>query len=549
MKTFFKILSLLTLFIYSASAQNISGGSSFGTATTIPSFNVKHTMIKNSDNKYLKFYLKRGEGATVRLTAHVNDDSMSIYMYTPDNQDYNFTYDSYIQDGQTGEVSFTAQVTGYYYIEVRGDSGVADIEVYQSFYTPGVKDSDFSYQGTQHTSKYLTQGNHIKTALDNWYRFEAQQGDDITISLTAHVNSGSISMSLYAPYRDYAIGSKYYIYNNQTKTISFTAQTSGVFYIKVEGSEGNYDFNLQGVRPDLDSDNDGLSNSVEYVRGTEINNADTNNNGVSDYQESQNGMIGQFKTEWKRSDMQDVLSFSTAKSIPYYDAQFSFEKDENDKYVSFYLYQNQPVTISLKTYVNDNSMAMYVYEPNNLNTYNYIKSDTYIQNEEIGLIGFTAATTGVYYLKVKGDPGVADVAIYRGNTKDCKRDFHSTFNTAHYITEGNHLKETGLSDYYRFDAKIYDEITISLTAHVNYDNIDMYVYTPDDQDNYAESATYINDGETKTISFTAYIEGTYYLKVYDRYPGSYDLILSGIREHKENCTTMFSPAIIQYLLK
>ena len=543
------LVAVMALFIQSLYSQNFYGGDSFNNAETIPSFNEKHTLIKNTtDSRYVKFDLKRGEGVTVRLTAHVNSDSLSMHAYTPDNQSSPFEQAYYIYDGQTKTISFTATVSGTYYFKISGSAGLGDIEVYQSFYTAGVKDDDFAYHSSSLTAKYITSGNHAKDKFDHWHRFIAHQGDEITIGLTAHVNSDSLSMHAYTPDNQSSpFEQAYYIYDGQTKTISFTAQLTGVYYLKISGPEGNYDLTINGVVADADSDNDGLSNSVEMVRGTRPDKVDTNENGISDYIEAKNGKIGRYQTEWSRTDMASATDFSFAKPLPYFDVPFSLDKDTNDKYIKFSLQSGEDVVVLLTAHVNSDSLSMHAYTPDNQSS--PFKQAYYIYDGKRKMIAFTASSSGTYYLKVAGSPGVADMAIYKASTSECIRDFHSTFSTAYPLRSGNHVKETDWSDYYRFDAELLDNITIDLTAHINSDSLHMYLYKPSDHDSAFKSAVNIYDGQTKTLSFEAYEEGTYYLKVKGA-PGNYDLNLTGINEIPKKCDIDFSfiSPLISYIL-
>ncbi len=547
-----KLFLLIALFFTQGNAlfaQSISGGASFEAASQIPTFNEMHSMSKDTTDHYLKFNLLKGEGVTVMLTAHVNSGSMSMYTYTPENQSSYFRNATYIYDGTTELISFTARTSGTYYLRISGNPGLAEITVYQSFYTVSVSDTSRDFYGTFNTAKYLTTGNHTlnDSGFSNYFRFEAKRGDSISINLTAHLTSGSVSMYAYTPKnQSNYFKSTTYIYDDETDSLSFTAQTTGTYYLRVSANVGNIDFVLSGVRTDTDTDIDGLKNSVEYIRGTRTDSIDTNKNGISDYNEASLGKIGKYPIEWTLSDMSEATSPTTAKAIPYLNRPFSVDRDETSRYLKFDMKQGEGVDIRLTAHVNSGSMSMYAYTPENQSS--YFRNATYIYDGTTELISFTAETTGTYYLRVSGDPGFADIAVYQWfdtpGVSDTSRDFYGTFDTAKYLTAGNHtLNDLGFSNYFRFEAKFLDEISIRMTPHLMSGSVSMYAYTPEDQSSYFESATYIDDGETGLISFTAYSEGIFYLRVNSQV-GNIDFELNGVRPEPKSS----NPAVIMYLL-
>ena len=555
MKILFKAFVLMFLLGQSVFAENITGGDSIATATVVPTFNEVHRMSKDTNDKYLKFDLQKGEGVSIILTGYMNSGSMNMYVYNPEDQStYGYIESVFsIVNGETDAVSFTAHIAGTYYLKVTGSAGIADITVYQSFDTVGVSDSNRDFYHTFNTAFYLSEGDYTKSdQFSNYYRFEVEALDEITISLTASVNSGSMHMYVYSPedqssYIEYATS----IVDGETDTISFTAYAVGVYYLKVTGDTGTYTLSLDGVKLNRDTDNDGLYNTAEYIRGTKIDRVDTNGNGIPDYNEAQNGTIGRYATEWNRADIANANSVIAAKEIPYYNAPISLDKDVNDKYFKFELQEGESLSIALTSHLNAGSMSMYAYSPEDQSTYSYIASAFSIGDSGTDAMSFTASTTGTYYLKVTGSAGMADIALYQSfdtvGVRDSNRDFHHTFNTAFYLSEGDYTKSNQFSDYYRFEVEVFDTITISLTASVNSGSMHMYVYSPEDQSTYGyiEYVTSIVDGETDTISFTAYTPGIYYLKVTGD-TGIYNFSLNGVRENPDK--EIHITPVISYLL-
>ena len=213
---------------------------------------------------------------TVALTAHVNSGSMSFYVYQPDDQNNSFASATYIGNGETKTASFTAKVGGTYWVKVTGSVGTADVAVYRAFFNAGVTDASRSFYSTFNTARYLVAGEYARSSLQDFYRFEAVQGDTIVLALTANVNSGSISFYVYQPGdRNSSFASATYLGNNEKKAVSFTAETTGTYFLQVSGASGWYEIETDGVRVDVDEDGDGFFNTEEYMRGSRVDLADT----------------------------------------------------------------------------------------------------------------------------------------------------------------------------------------------------------------------------------------------------------------------------------
>ncbi|MCG6942194.1 MAG: hypothetical protein LJE69_13195, partial [Thiohalocapsa sp.] len=81
-----------------------------------------------------------------------------------------------------------------------------------------------------------------KQESDYYLKFELFEGEGVTVALTAHVNSGSMSFYAYQPDdQNNSFASATYIGNGETKTASFTAKVGGTYWVKVTGSVGTAD--------------------------------------------------------------------------------------------------------------------------------------------------------------------------------------------------------------------------------------------------------------------------------------------------------------------
>ncbi|WP_044413250.1 PPC domain-containing protein [Thiomicrospira microaerophila] len=239
--------------------------------------------------------------------------------------------------------------------------------------------------------------------------------------------------------------------------------------------------------------------------------------------------------EWSEEDVASAINFATAISVPYYDKPFSYAHDGNDRYFKFDLNEGDGITIDLGAQLNAGSMNMSVYRPDNQSIHNYIHRATSIVNNKSSAISFKATVTGTYTIIVSGASGTATLGLYRAfynaGVTDSTRDYNATFTTAYYLQSGAYTRTNAdLGDFYRFEARKGDELTINLAASVDSGSMNMSVHGPDNQSihNYIHRATSIGNNQNKTVSFTANQDATYYLLVFGA-AGSYQINAQGLR--------------------
>jgi hypothetical protein len=105
--------------------------------------------------------------------------------------------------------------------------------VYNAWFNAGVSDSDRLFYSTQYTSRYLAAGNYQLSDYDNygddWYRFTAQAGNEISVSATMHFNDGSARLRYYDQLGN-LISSSDYIGNGSSTTLAHTPTLDGIYY-------------------------------------------------------------------------------------------------------------------------------------------------------------------------------------------------------------------------------------------------------------------------------------------------------------------------------
>lgn len=518
-------------------------------ATPIPYFNEvfnsEYRYVSGNNAHWWKFSAKAGEGFTTALTARLNAGDLFLYLYNEDGVQINSA--TYIGNGELNLFSEKITYTGNYYLKVVGNSstfGSYDLAVYSGW--ANVDDSQRDFFHDFNTAKYLSAGSYARrstpngTVLSDYYRFTVDAGSNISISLTGHINtSGDVHLYLYTE-QGIEIGSATYIGDNETKTLSESINVTGVYYLKVSGSSafGSYDLSVSQINDDGDIDKDGLSDAVEYIHDSNPGLSDSDNDGESDLDELLSGKQPHAAKDYKSTDISLVQAFATP--IPYLNAQFNSEyryiNGNNAHWWKFSAESGQRFTAALTANLNAGDLFLYLYNQNGTQ----LKSATYISNGEIGIISDDITYTGDYYLRVAGNSsafGSYDLAVYPGwvnsGVNDTQRSFYHDFNTAKYLSSGNHTRTsmpdgTLLSDYYRFVVDAGSVISLSLTSHINTSG-DAHLYLYTEQGQQVASATYIGNGEVKTISEYLATGGVYYFMVSGTSAyGSYGLSVNGI---------------------
>ena len=522
-------LGLIGVFEKEFSRADLSEARSVPYAREIPYFDKRFSVNHDGSERFFSFYLREGEGATLELTARLNTGSQFLSVIQPDDHERVFISSSVARDGESVSVSFYAAVAGTYYLRLAGAVGTAELAVYNAFFNPDVVDDTRDYNGTFYTAKYLTSGTFAQSTANGVHRFVARVGDQVSLSLTPNINAGSQRLSIYQPgvlNTSFLISSS--LNNNQTGILSFTVQTDGVYFAVVTGAMGFYNLNAVGVRADMDTDGDGVSDSVEWFRGSRPDVIDTNANGLTDLEEARNGAFGIYLTELTRSDVKNADSLLSALPIPYFDKTFSVRHNGNHRFFSMDLNEGEGVALALTPRTNSGSMSLLVYQPYNQN--NNITSISNTSNNDTRITSFTANISGTYYFRLSGVVGIAELAVYRGffnpGVTDHSREFYGSANTAEYLRSGQY--NLGVPDrYHRFEARAGDEVTLNLTGGANSGGQSMQLFGPESGSSFRSTPSVLRNQVT-TASFIAQTTGVYFVKVTGN-RGTYRLDATGIR--------------------
>ncbi|MDD5298371.1 MAG: S8 family serine peptidase, partial [Rhodocyclaceae bacterium] len=519
---------------YSFTPAQLAAAGSRLTALTLPVWDKpSNQAVQVGSSTWYTVDLVAGQGVTVLLTAHLATGN--VYAYLRDGAGTQLD-SAWAYNGQTLSFSFTATTSGKYYLEVNGSNagtGSYDLAVYNAWFNANITDASREYYGSRYTAGYLANGNFpVPEGNSRWFRFTASAGTPLSITASAHLNTGNI----YAYVRDSA-GTQLasaYAYNGQTLTLSGTVAATGVYYLEISGANagyGTFDLNTVGALSDTDTDGDGLSNAAEYHRGTSASKADSDGDGISDKNELALGRDPTTNQAYSFTPSQLAAASTrlTALALPVWD------KPSNQAVVvggsTWYamdLVAGQGVTVLLTAHVTNGNLYAYLRDASGIQL-----DSAWAYNDQSLSFSFTATTSGKYYVEVSGnnaDAGSYDLAVYNAwfnaNITDSSRDYYGTLYTASYLADGNFPVPQGNSRWFRFTAAAGTNLSIRASAHLNTGNI--YAYLRDSAGTQIDSA-YAYDGQTLTVAHTAATTGVYFLEISGANAGSgtFDLSASG----------------------
>ncbi len=243
------------------------------------------------------------------------------------------------------------------------------------------------------------------------------------------------------------------------------------------------------------------SNTAEYYQGTDPQQADTNQNGFSDYQDIKAGRSGRVAVSWQHGDMVDADNPESAKTIPYFDQPFRFW------------------TLSPSRYLTAPLKRSYIYETVTTRLHNS-HCDT-----GTNLVQFTQTTPWLWQsctdYNDKEDSSAYEWAIYHSfanpDITDQHRQYSNSRATAFYLTTGEFdIRNVAVQ---RFEARAGERVRFNVTALPHFSasqEISFTLYAgPAENANFVQRYPHneIVSGEPKSFDFIAASTNVYFLIV------------------------------------
>jgi hypothetical protein len=552
------VLSLLLVYCGSTFAADltctdIGSAMSLASAYDFPGLDETHAVEYCGAEAWFAVDLVAGHGYSILLGAHLSAGELDFGLFEADGvTEVVGSNDTRIGDGQVGIGEKTIGRSGTYFIKVweyAGSGAVPavggyDLTMLSAWFNPGTLDSDRNYYYTLNTARYIANGTYVADDLGtHFYRFTAQAGTPVVVTLSATIAYGELDFGIFAPDgREIAGSNDATISNGQTGVATAAFLTGGLYYVKVwengnDPTSGTYVLSISGALDDTDTDEDNLSDAAEYYHGTDIAIADTDGDGVTDFDELTQGSSPAIVYGYSAEDLAGAISPASAFSIPAPDAPIRSEYANTETWYSINLIAGQGVTIVLGAHMNSGELDFGLFASDGV-TEIAGSNDTRIADGEVGVCDKTVNRSGTFYLKVfrygsAVADGSYDLAVYNAwynpGTVDADRSFFNSLNTARYAAPGMYNANDLGNHAYRFIAQKGTPVEVTVTAHIGTGDLDFGIFAADGIEVAGSNDASIANGQTGTATAQNLIDGVYYVKVWKNTAasGTYDLTIFG----------------------
>ena len=419
-------------------------------------------------------------GMTYKFTATGLDGVDLLDVLTPaDASDFAHTYSTTSGAGQTTNLNFTADTSGVYYFEVGS---------YDSFtgpYTIGVTTGTNSYTLANVANHVLTIGGTVNATMEsagnaNWFKVTLTAGSTYRFTETGLDNDDYFDVLPPADASDFAqVYSPSSFAAGQSKYVNFTADTSGVYYVKVgsyDSFTGAYTIGVAQVTNSYTLAN--VANNLLYIGGTI--HATMENSGI---------------TNWFKVTL-------TAG------ATYRFTESGLDNYVYFNVLTPADASDSAQTY-----------------------STSPLAGGQTENLNFTADTSGVYYFEVASYGTIT--GAYTISVAQVTNSYALANVANHPLSIGGTINATmesaGNTNWFKVTLTAGATYRFTETGLDNYDNVN--VLTPATASDIAQTPfTSSAGGQTTNLNFTADTSGVYYFEVssYSGFTGAYTISVAQV---------------------
>jgi pimeloyl-ACP methyl ester carboxylesterase len=493
--------------------------------------------ITSGKNNWYTVTVREGEGISLSMIPQISGGNggwgiINVY-------DDAWKPVAYTESMSFMTTSFTANSTGTYYISAgpvldSASSGYFDLGVYRAFWNTAANDASRTFSGTKASALYLTTGNHVlKPPFLEWSRFNVTTGGRVQIDVATYLvgggSSGAITMTVYDDGGS-VIASTSGGYSHAKVSLSFISNMTSVYYLRIDtngATGGYYSLDATGIAADTDSDNDGLTDSMEYHRGTDPKQQDSNGDGIAD------GAQDILAARMTVLSPVDNSSMATALVVTsdMMDRIFAARTRNADHYYKIQMQQGEGLSIEFSQHFlgsNGNNGEVTVFNEQGITI---VSSSDYAPSYTRLSLSFTANATGVYYIRcggVKPFSGYYELGLFRAywnqGLVERARSYSGTAITALPLAAGTHLLKSPYHNWYRFPVTLGEVVQFDVTPYLNGSNsnqIDLLV-TDEAGTVVASRSGPAGAPTTTTLKFTSYVNGTYRLGILDNqtYPAT-----------------------------
>ncbi|BBO84825.1 hypothetical protein DSCO28_53910 [Desulfosarcina ovata subsp. sediminis] len=263
-------------------SEAVASAVDMGNALALPVLDEKVHAEYTGTETWYSVELLAGHGYSIVLSAIMNSGELDFGLYESDGvTEIVGSDDTRIADGEIGIAEKTVARSGIYYLRVFQygtvvTEGSYDLAIYNAWFNAGVSDSQRDFYDTFYTARYISNGAvDLFRCANNYFRFYAEEGTQIDVSVVAYLNNGGLDFSIYDEnYVEIDGSDDSTIQNGETGASSTSITQSGTYYFYVwqrDSAFGYYDLSISGHEPipiiqiDPSSYDFGSVNTGEYA--------------------------------------------------------------------------------------------------------------------------------------------------------------------------------------------------------------------------------------------------------------------------------------------
>lgn len=351
----------------------------------------------------------------------------------------------------------------------------------------------------------------VITAKGNTFIPISVLSNDLGLKVSTNAKAGTISISGKVGSADNSANDKLKKENNQIKSEKAALQQQ-VAYLKNSQSQLLADNGR--MKSQINELNSKLAAYSNVAQST-TNNQTPGSQGGSGISEDQ---------YFKSLALATTMSSAVA---PLKKNQFikTYRDNKTDTYYKVDLKEGEGLTAVLKPQIDKDYMQMYLCNESG----SQLSYSGGIYNGKYGLVSGKATHNTTVYIRVTGITGVYYLGFYDHYNNNLpslndERDFFGSLNTAKKITnEVITRNDSNLEEYYRVDVKEGQTLSVSISAQIDKNYLQMYLY--DAEGSQLSYSGGIYNGKTGTISKKASKDCTYFVKI-NGSTGKYNLAYS-----------------------
>jgi hypothetical protein len=314
-----------------------------------------------ADEDWFSFDATRGQ--TLELSASRPSGETDSYFVRIANGAGSTLDSRFISPGETDTLGDIIEVNGTYYVEVDGDSGTYSYTlntVPNDAFEPneGISDSFTLFDNPRGPIEGT-----LTTADEDWFAVTAAAGESINVTGSRpSANTGNYVLRI-ANGGGSTLDSEF-ISPGELSSISTTVQTSGTYYIEVDGDSGTYTADVSVAGETLGLPNDRFETNENFAEAVAVTPGIFNDLAMVD----------------------DDLDY------------FAIEADSGERIDASVLFDNA-----------DNNLTLQLFNPGQT----LVAESATAANEES--ISFTATQSGTHYLRVSGEPNAVGLYVLQAS--------------------------------------------------------------------------------------------------------------------------------------